>query len=694
MRCSQGFHAHLSAPGSDQAERRMAGHGHQGSSGSGIDGKTLVLQAVDLVQLIGQTVALKKRGRSWIGLCPFHNEKTPSFHVHPDRGYFHCFGCKASGNAIDFVIKRDRVEFKEALHQLAEQYNVELPKLGVNREATGLKQALLDANSTAASFFQENLRHPQLGQAARAYLHQRGFNEETIRKFRIGLAPAGYDNLLKSPLMRKFNPELLLQAGLIKRSERGSLYDTFRERLMFPIRDEAGRVIAFGGRIMPEADQAAKAAGKHSAKYLNSPETPLFSKSRVAYGLDLARQRIVETKTVAIVEGYTDVVMAHQYGASNVVSVLGTALTESHVTVLRRFADKIVLLFDGDAAGDLAVDRALQLFLTQPIEIGIAALPGGVDPDEYLLKHGLEKFDALLTNSEDALSFQWRQLFRQLVEHEDDLTGRTKAVESYLERLSAARAGGPVDPLRWGSILARVSKFTQIPVEDLNRRFRPKPAAAPARPSSSAAGEPNMPLAPPADMPVPGKPAFKGGFQKRPWRKGNFRDERPRGPFRAEYVAQMGENPDAAGVRPPTARKQAERWILGTLLHLPSEWTNVQQVIDASEFTDEQLRPLAEWYWEYQRHEGEPILEELAAILEDDALKSVAIELASEVELMNNLRQTLAEAVHFVRQEKQRQEHSKLLSTLRRSINDARDDGSEVDVLRRLQEAAIARSGK
>ena len=202
---------------SSQAQR-------QHSASGGFDGKTLVLQAVDLVALIGQTVALKKRGRSWIGLCPFHTEKSPSFNVHPDKGFFHCFGCKASGNAIDFVIKRDRVEFKEALVTLAEQYNVELPKMAGNREAQGLKQALLDANSTAASFFEQNLQNAEIGKAAREYLKSRGFTDETIRQFRIGLAPAGFDNLMKSPLMRKFNQDVLLQAGLIKQSERGSLF--------------------------------------------------------------------------------------------------------------------------------------------------------------------------------------------------------------------------------------------------------------------------------------------------------------------------------------------------------------------------------------------------------------------------------------------------------------------------------------
>jgi DNA primase len=609
--------------------------GQHNTQASGLDGRTMVLQAVDIVQLVSQTVALKKRGRSFVGLCPFHTEKTPSFHVHPERGYFHCFGCKASGNAIDFVMKRDRMEFVEAMRSLAEQHGITLPKGGSSKESASLRQGLLDAHSTAASYFEQNLHHPQIGKPARDYLSSRGFTDETIKKFRIGLAIDSWDGLIGSPLMRKFDPQLLVQGGLAKAREGASgVYDTFRDRLMFPIRDESGRVIAFGGRVMPGSD--------NPAKYLNSPETPLFSKSKVAYGMDLARPRVVETRTVAIVEGYTDVVMAHQFGASNVVSVLGTALTEQHVSLLRRFAERIVLLFDGDAAGDLAVERALQLFLTQPIEIAIATLPAGVDPDEYLLERGLEAFDGLLKNAEDALSFQWRQLFRKLSASENDLTARSKAVEDYLERLSAARSGGPVDPIRWGSILARVSKFTEIPMDDLNRRFRVRRSPA----ASSIARTPG---------------------------------ESEQGP--SVPIRQV-----------PTARRQAERSILGGLLHLPELWAPIQQVLDCQDFITDDIRPLANWYWDYQRHEGATVLEELIGVLDDQVLKSQVIELAAEVEAVNNLQRMLEEAVQFVQREKDRSQRQKLVNDLRRSSNEQRNDEAEVDALRRLTEAARARS--
>src|SRR5213076_814120 len=210
--------------------------------------------------------------------------------------------------------------------------------------------------------------HPQMGAAAREYLDQRGINAESVKRFQIGVALDAWDGLLRSPQVKKFPPGMLALAGLVKPRNNGDgYYDTFRNRLMFPIRDENGRVIAFGGRVMPGSEDP--------AKYLNSPETPLFSKGRSVFGLDVARHRVVETRTVAVVEGYTDVVMAHQYGASNVVSILGTAMTEQHVNLLRRFADRIVLLFDADTAGDMAVNRAVELFLTQPIEIAIASMP-------------------------------------------------------------------------------------------------------------------------------------------------------------------------------------------------------------------------------------------------------------------------------------------------------------------------------
>ena len=439
-------------------------NGGQDVNSAGSDSKSLVLDNTDIVELIGQTVSLKRRGKSYTGLCPFHQEKTPSFSVNPQKQFFYCFGCKASGNAVDFVMKRDRVEFKDALLYLAQKAGIDLPRFSANKEKQSERQVLLEMHSAACSLFEKWLSDSVTGKAAREYLQSRGFEPETIRKFQIGYVPEAWDALMKSPVMKGYAPGELQLAGLVKARENdGGFYDTFRHRLMFPIRDEQGRVIAFGGRVMPGSDAP--------AKYLNSPETPLFSKSRTVYGLDVARQKIVETRIVAVCEGYTDVVMAHQYGATNVVSILGTAMTEQHVTILRRFAEKIVLLFDADLAGDLAVNRAVELFITQPVEIAIASIPEDLDPDEYLLKHGLDAFNALLSTAQDALTYKWKQLSRKLADS-NDVTARQKAIEEYLETLSTAKNSGRADSMRWDAALTRVSRLTEIGLDTLRNRFK------------------------------------------------------------------------------------------------------------------------------------------------------------------------------------------------------------------------------
>jgi DNA primase len=592
------------------------------------------LQAIDIVELIGQTVKLKRRGAKFLGLCPFHSEKTPSFTVDASKQFFHCFGCKAGGNAIDFVMKRDRIEFIEALQQLARQAGIDLPRYGVNKQNTSERQVLLEAHSAACGLFEKLLSHPQHGAAAREYLATRGFNEESIKKFQVGLSVDSWDVLLRSQAMKKFTPHQLATAGLLKPREGGDgFYDTFRNRIMFPIRDEQARIIAFGGRVAPGSTDP--------AKYLNSPETPLFNKSRCVFGLDLAKQKIVETRTVAVVEGYTDVMMAHQFGATNVVSVLGTAMTEQHVAILRRFADRIVLLFDADTAGDLAVNRAVELFLTQPIEIAIASMPDGVDPDEFLLANGVDAFEKLLAGAQDALSYKWRQLRRDF-EGNDDLTSQQKAVQQYLELLADARGSGPIDSIRWGSVLARVSRLTEIPMEELNRRFKTSSRRS-AKPQAAQA------------------------------------------------------EPVVENKRLSTAQDHAERWLLGSLFVNPSRWMDVQQQVQPRDFSDENRRKLAEIYWEQQKDEGEPQFSALLGLLDDPQLKELAVSLLEEVEVLSNLDQTLDDALTHMGRARRRVDQNKLVAELRSVGDSPRSAEDEVELLRKLQERArepdIRRSG-
>jgi DNA primase len=605
---------------------------------SGGDGKTSVLQATDIVELIGRTVPLKRRGKDFVGLCPFHQEKTPSFHVSHAKQFFYCYGCKKGGNAIDFVMSRDRVEFKEALRILAEAANIELPAFS-GQQNTGERQTLLEANSAACLFFEKLLSHPQHGLAARQYLAERGFDEASIKRFRIGLAVDQWDALITNPVMKNFSPRHLALAGLVKPRERGDgYYDTFRNRLMFPIRDENGRVIAFGGRTMP--------GSQDPAKYLNSPETPLFSKSRCVFGLDLAKPKIVETRTAAVVEGYTDVIMAHQFGASNVVSVLGTALTEQHVGILRRLADRIVLVFDADAAGEAAVNRAVELFLTQPVEIAIASLPDGLDPDEFLLKNGPDAFNQLLANAEDALAYKWKQLERQFKAN-DSLTSRQQAVEQYLQTLADARGSGPVDSLRWGTALARVSRLTDIPSEQLNQRFKPKREARYGRSGAQVAkgDQPNINAPPPV----------------------------------------------------LTARQNAEGFIIGLLLLEPELWATVQQRIAPAQFIDDGIRKLAESVWRRQEDEGTTILSEFLSVLEDEEQKALALRWANEASNMPDAPELMEGCLKHLAEADVREEGRQLIARLRKtgieSTGEPVDMSADLQALRELQERARARQG-
>ena len=599
-----------------------------------------VLGSIDIVELIGRTVTLKRRGKNYVGLCPFHQEKTGSFNVDSTRQFFHCFGCKASGNAIDFVMKRDRLEFIDALRMLGESLGLEMPRGGGSKQKSGERQALYEMQSAAGAYFARLLEHPQMGLAARDYLAQRGINDDSVKRFQIGFAADGVGWIdARRRRQKVFAGAACALGGLVKMRESGQgAYDTFRNRLMFPIRDASGRVIAFGGREMPGSE--------NPPKYLNSPETPLFTKSRCLFGLDLAKQKIVETRTAIVVEGYTDVVMAHQFGASNVVAILGTAMTEQHVKALRQFADRIVLLFDADLAGDTAVDRAVGLFLTQEVDIAVASMPEGVDPDEYLLANGTDGFNQVIAAGADALVYKWKQLLRRFNANGDSLTGQQKVVEEYLEVLSKARGSGPVDAIRWGMALAQVSRLTEIPVEQLNRRFKaPKQASrrlsdlrSPAPAQAESASEPTMGDADASMLPVR---------------------------------------------RHLTAQERAERRLLGVLLIEPVRWQNVQKHVHLDDFLDPLHRQLAETYWSHQQDEGEPVFNEFLGSLNDESLRELAVLAVEEAESLADPQGLLEASIGYFQETRRAMEDRKLLSEVQRKT-----PGQDEDLLKKLQEQA------
>ena len=329
-----------------------------------------------VVELVGETVALKRAGSAYKGLCPFRAEKTPSFIVNPDRESWHCFGCGKGGDVFTFVMERDGLEFREALTRLAEKAGVELSAQSAREDRR--RARLREALEAAVSWYREVLLRTPQGERARTYLQERGFSEETLDRFSIGYAPNAWEPLSKRLGSRGFSDEELVSAGLAGPSNRGGVIDKFRGRVIFPIRDQAGKAIGLGGRILP---------GLEGPKYLNSPATPLFDKSRTLFAIDLAKASIRKTKLSVIVEGYTDVMAAHQAGFTNVVASLGTALTGGQVELATRYADAVALAYDVDLAGEAATQRGLLEELGPDAAVSkvrVIRIPAGKDPDELI----------------------------------------------------------------------------------------------------------------------------------------------------------------------------------------------------------------------------------------------------------------------------------------------------------------------
>jgi len=353
---------------------------------------------VDIVQVVQERVPLRRSGAAWKGLCPFHGEKTPSFHVNGDKGFFHCFGCGVGGDVIKFVELYDKVAFPDAVRQLAARAGLTVPEADDAREDAESqrdRETLLKAHEVAAAWFREQLTTPA-GAAARRVLRDRGMNEATIEQIGFGYAPAGWEGLKTRLLRDGFSEPLLVKSGLLVRRDDGESRDRFRNRLMIPICRDTGAIIAFGGRAMDEGQQP---------KYLNSPETAIYVKGRTLYGLHLSKASISRTKHAVLVEGYFDVAQALQAGITNVVASSGTALTPAQARLLRRHTAKLVLSFDPDAAGQGAAARSSELLVAEGFQVNVAMLPSGDDPDNYIRKHGAAAYQVQLKASRPYLEY-------------------------------------------------------------------------------------------------------------------------------------------------------------------------------------------------------------------------------------------------------------------------------------------------
>ncbi len=360
-----------------------------------------ILDTAQIVDVVSDFVSLKRRGANWVACCPFHNEKTPSFYVSPSKGIYKCFGCGKAGSAVGFVMEHEHCSYNEALRYLAKKYHIEIQEEELTPEETMRRQrneSLLLVSEFAQKFFAEQLKQGEGKDIGLAYYKSRALEDETIARFGLGWAPSGKDSLLQAARKAGYKDEYLLDAGLVVQREDGTLADKFRERVMFPIHSVSGRVIAFSGRTLKS---------DNPAKYVNSPDTPIYTKSNILFGIWFAKSEIAKLDKCIVVEGNVDLVMLHQLGIRNVVAPCGTSFTEQQIRLIRKFTDNVTLMFDGDGAGIHAAIRAIDMILKEGMNVSVVRLPAEDDPDSFARKHTLEEYQTYLKEHEqDFLAFK------------------------------------------------------------------------------------------------------------------------------------------------------------------------------------------------------------------------------------------------------------------------------------------------
>ncbi len=436
-----------------------------------VDVKDEIRRRVDIVDLVGSHATLKKSGRYYKGLCPFHQEKTPSFHVDPERGLYHCFGCGVGGDIFDFVMRTANMSFTEAAQDLARRAGVQIETSPEAEKRASEREQLLRALDGAREYFGTMLAGPQ-GERARQYLSQRGLSDEIVARFRLGYAPPGWDGLLTALVAKRYPVAVLEQAGLVTaRSGGDGHFDMFRDRLMFPIFDLQDRVVAFGGRALADAEP----------KYLNSKETPAFAKGRLLYALSQARESIREQGEVLVVEGYMDAITCHQFGFTHAVASLGTALTADQVGLLRRFAPRVAFVYDSDRAGQTATERGLALCEEAELAARVAVLPAGADPDAFLKKHGAEAFGRLVSGALPMFEYNVEMASRR---HDPaSREGKLALIDEVLTVIQSV-----ANPVRTAEYLRALAERFDLPEDALRQRLRTRKRTG--RPSTKDAGAP------------------------------------------------------------------------------------------------------------------------------------------------------------------------------------------------------------
>ena len=462
-----------------------------------------ILDTADIVDVVSDFVTLKKRGANWIGLCPFHNDRRPSFYVSRSKGICKCFACGEGGSAVNFIMKHEQLSYPEALRYLARKYHIEIQEKELTdeeKQAQTEREAMLMLNEWACSYFEKQLHDTQAGQEiGLSYFRERGFNDATIKEFRLGYSSEGYDDFYKAAVAQGFNPKLLFDTGLCI-AERDGGRDRFRGRVMFPIMNIAGKVIAFGGRTLKK--------DKNIAKYVNSPESVIYSKRNVIYGLYQAKREISKEDKCFIVEGYADVISMHQAGFKNVIASSGTALTEGHIHAIRRFTSNVTEMFDGDAAGIKAAIRGVDMLLKEGISIKVLPLPPEDDPDTFVRAHShTEVEEYILQNEADFIHFKSNIVLKDA---KNDPIKRTAAITDVVKsialipdeiaRMVYAKECSTLFGFDEQTILRQIKQYRGKYLEQW-RKEREQQQAREQRMSQAASDNAPGPLPPVDDMP-------------------------------------------------------------------------------------------------------------------------------------------------------------------------------------------------
>ena len=559
-----------------------------------------VQQANDIVDVVGEHLKLTPKGAEMVGLCPFHTDHRPSLYVSPAKQIFKCFACGAGGDVLKFIQMRENLTFPQAIERLAGRagikFSAERKKSPQTRRQSIDPNTLARINEWAAGHFTDNLSDEQKGKYARDYLRKRHIGIETAGKWRLGLALNNPKDLIEAAAKKAIPLNLLEHSGLVSAK---TASDRFVNRLIFPIADVTARIIGFGGRTLDGT----------GAKYINSPTTELFDKSNCLYGLQHARHEIVSAQTAVVVEGYTDCIMAHSKGCASIVATLGTSFTPQHARILKRYAKKAVLVFDSDAAGIEAANRALQICVSQRIDIKLAQVPQGKDPCDFLLTAGRDKFVRLIDDAADVFQFKWDRL-KTAFEHDDTLAGKKSAIEEFLQTVAAGLRAGNLPAIDRGLIVNRLSKVLGLDVSQINAELA-------ARLTSTA-----------------GTAALRA---------------------ENEYVSatDLGQGLSAT----------AQREILEILLNEPKLFDIVKKYVTVRDFDVPVLAEMAAVLFDTFKTQKVPSLAAVLAKTEPVATAASLVQLARAGEEKGNFRLRLAGALNAIRRVQAGKKNSRILAT-------------------------------